>query len=135
MGIQFATSAGEVGANMLKHPGIFFQGKAEQVRRNFAGDVIAGRTQPARDQNDVTARNRFHQRQADFVAVGNADLPLDAQSQLEQLTAQPVGMRVQRLAEQQFGAGIDQVNAHARQSTRFASPHRSSSAYMARFSG
>ncbi len=47
-----------------------------------------------------------------FFAIGDADLPLDAQSELEQLAAQPVGMGVERLPKQELGAGIDQVDAH-----------------------
>ena len=144
------------------------QRQAEQFGGDLAGDVVAGRPEPAGDDDDVAPRDGLEQGQPDFLAVRDADLPLDAQSELKQLAAQPVGMGVERLPEQELGAGVDQVDAHgefetrgpgattccdrlrggddepqataavpahASHSIRFASPHKSSSAYSSRFSG
>jgi hypothetical protein len=90
---------------------------AEHFRDDFPGDVVAGRTEPARHEDDVASGKGLGQHRANLGPIGDRGLPLDAESELEQLLAKVSGMGVDDLAEEQFGSCVDDFEAHGSKGT------------------
>ena len=79
---------------------------AEGFRDDLAGEVIAGGTEAAGDQQHIRAHNHFRESLADRLAIGDGDLTRHAQTHREKLPPEPSAVRVERVAEKQLGAGV-----------------------------
>jgi hypothetical protein len=89
-----------------------FQFQVEQISRDFTGDVIRGGTESAGDENYFGLGQRSLDRLADRVTVGNGDLALNPQAKRENFPSDEPQMRIQNVAEEQLGAGIDDDHTH-----------------------
>jgi len=68
------------------------QRAAEHLRHDFAGDVVTGRAKPPGDENDVAPGKCLFEDDADIIPVRNRRLPLDAETELEELLPEKGGM-------------------------------------------
>ena len=88
------------------------QTEAEQLRGNFTRHVIRRRSETACDQKDVAARKGIEQRAANGRSVRNGRLSADPQSEREKLLTEISEVGVCDVAEQQLGAGVEDLDVH-----------------------
>ena len=93
---------------------VFGHGPAEEFGGEVACQVVARRPEAAGDQHEVGASKRFLERRADGRPVGHADLMVDAQAEGEKFLAEKGQVGVGDVAEEEFGAGVDDFDLHRR---------------------
>ena len=91
---------------------VVLQLQAEQFRDDVARDVVRRGAEAAGHEHDVGVSKRVAHGVADRPAVGHRDLPLHAQPEREKLARDECEVRVHGAAEHEFGAGIDDLDAH-----------------------
>ncbi len=85
----------------------------EQFGNNIAREIIGSRAESARDHEDIAMRQRFLDRRAHFRAViGDGHLAVEPQPDAGQLAGDVREVRVDREAQHEFAAGIDQFHPH-----------------------
>ena len=85
----------------------------EQFGNNIAREIVGSGAESARDDQDIAARQRFLDRGAHFRAViGDGDLAVEPQSNAGQLAGDVGEVRVDREAQHQLAAGIDEFHPH-----------------------
>jgi hypothetical protein len=86
----------------------------QHLRNDFPSDVVARRTQSARDEDHVAAGECLGQDRADLIAIGDRRLALHPQAKLEEFLPEVGRVRVHDFAEEQFRAGVDDFEAHGK---------------------
>ena len=79
---------------------ILMKFEAESFRHDLTGEVIAGGAEAAGDEKDIRADDHFRERLADRFAIGDSDLPCNAQTHGEELPPEPTAVRVERVTEE-----------------------------------
>ena len=94
-----------------------------------ASDVVLGGPESAADDQRVGASERRSKGEHDaFVVVAHVLMEVRSDAVRRQVLAEPLGVGIGNLAEQQFGADGDDLNSHARRPF----DHRRSSASRCR---
>ncbi len=96
----------------LHHLLIVDQRQPQQFRRDLPRDVIRRRPESAGDDHDLRAREALEQRAANVGAIGHRHLAIHPQPEWKERLRQEAEMSIEHAAKQQFGAGIDDFNAH-----------------------
>ena len=130
------SAPGKTRPDRLHHRLVVDHLQPEQFRHGFARDVIRRRPEPAGDEHDFRASERLGQRVANArAAIRHRDLPFEPQPERKERLGKNARMRVEDAAEQQFGAGIEDFDAHRfRFSARIVSPSACTSDQFARAS-
>jgi hypothetical protein len=92
--------------------GIVPQLQSKEFGGNFTGDVISRRSETAGDENKVRIRERLCKRIADSETVRHRHLPADAQAERKYFAGDKAEMRIENVAEQKLGAGVDDDDVH-----------------------
>ena len=109
-----AFAHGEKAFHRREHGRVFHQFPAQNFGNQIPSQVVGGRSQTARGDHQVGARERLTDSLSNFLAaIGNRDLPRDGESQVGQTPANPLLMRVQDPTEHQFGASVDKFDVHS----------------------
>ena len=88
---------------------------AEGFRHGFLGQIVGGRAQPARKDKQVTAGARFIDKLAQPAGVIPDNMLMQhADAKLGEFPAQKLGVGVEDIAEQKFGADTDNFRGQSR---------------------
>jgi len=91
---------------------VLAQLQPEQIGHDFARNIVAGRSEHAGYEQDLAVRKQIAQRMADDLAIRNSALFLDPQTERKNLTGDEIEMRIDNIAEQKLGAGVEDDAAH-----------------------
>ena len=90
---------------------IVLQFQSQEFSRDLPRDIVGRRPKTTGHENDVGLLRRFGQRRANRRAVRHSELPLDAQPEREDLPRDEGEVRIEHVAEQKLGAGVDDDDA------------------------
>ena len=109
---QFQPAQSEPGGDCAHDFIVVNQFDYEQFRGDLAGDIVRRGAESARDENNLRAAEGLLHRVADRAAIRHRDLPLDAQTEGKDRLGKELEVRVDHIAEQQLGPGVDDFDAH-----------------------
>lgn len=99
-------AAGEALSDALEDGGVVVELAPEKLCGGVAGDVIGGGAEPAGDDNDGGTGHGLGEGDADVGPIGDRCLSRNAEPALGEASAKISGVGIERLAEEEFGAGI-----------------------------
>src|SRR5207249_4611591 len=99
--------------DVREHGGVLTQLAPQQLSNLVSSAIVAGRSQPAGDDEQAGHSQRLADGLLDGRAgVGHRHLTVQRVAEVGQLAAEPLLMRIEHLAQHQFSAGVDELNAH-----------------------
>ena len=98
---------------MHEHHLVAHQFFTEHLRNQIPRDVVGSRPESAGDNHQLRPGQRLAHRLLDVVrSVRHGHLARDDGAAIGEAAADPLLVRVQNAAEQQFAAGVDEFNVH-----------------------